>query len=222
MNYISNILETSPRLVNFMVFVFDFGSAITSFFLFNPVIYLIFLLVFFFVLVCYSVELMEFFISIKNNNFASFFTEFFLLPFPLFTLFLFYFLFLELVILCTILASIPAVKNKMIALYNDPLILKKRGYNMLSSSIKRTVSLGLPLAAGFVVAGDHASHVASVNAILENNNRIIKLYADTRDARLLNQLQKIPTDRISERAHNATIGFKNFLIEWSTGAKTKD
>ena len=170
----------------------------------------------------FTAEVFDFLILIKNKSFSHAFLEFFKLPVPVVALLLFYFFLFELVFFCTFLINIPIIKKKLIEKYKDPLIIKKRGYNTLSNSIRRTVILSLPLAAGILTVGYCVNHSVSVNAVIENNRRVMELYAHTRDKTVLRQMQKIPTGGFSERVYSVGGSFKDFFVSWGTGSRTKD
>lgn len=217
---LDNFIESRKKILNFLVFLFDNGSKLTSIILFSPFVYFTFMVLFFMIPVYYSIELMEFLISIKSIS--SIYLEFSKLPVVLQFLFVFYFLLMELVFFCTLLASFPCIKTMLIAKYNDDLIIKKRGYNMLRSSARRATTLGLPIAASVLAASDYASHSVSVKAILESNQKILELYAKTKDKKLLDSLQKIPTGGFTQKIHQVGAGFKEAVVSWTFGSKSKD
>lgn len=165
---IDNFLKRNEKLTNLVVLFFDFASKITHFFLFNFKGYFSLILVLFFVPIYYTEQFMEFLMLVVREplQFISCFTT---LPLVLSIVFIFLLLLIELVILCTFLSLIPTIKEKMIDKYKDPLIIKKRGYNMNTSSFARVATLGLPAAAAIVVAGDVSEHSITVNAIIKAN-----------------------------------------------------
>jgi len=179
------------------------------------------MLTLFFIPVAYSNEFMSFIMGVVQEPF-EFFSYFFNLPLILIILFLFYFFFTELVFFCTLLSTLPFIKEKMIEKYNDPLILKKRGYNTYSSTLRRMITLGVPIAAAIIVGGDTIQNSQSINAIIESNEKVWEHYRLTKDKRLLEHLQKIPTDRFTTKIQEVSVEVRDFFVKWAGGSSTKD
>jgi hypothetical protein len=171
--------------------------------------------------VAYSSELIEFLILIKQTS--QFIPHFLKLPLALKVLFLFYILFLEIIGFCTLLAHFPYIQQKMMVRHNNPKILKERGYNSPLNSLRRATVSGLPLAAAFLVAGDVAQHQISVENIRENNKQILEIYQETKNLKVLEKFQNIPTNSsFSEKIYRVAVNFKDLVIEWGSGSKTRD
>lgn len=134
----------------------------------------------------------------------------------------FIFFLIEIVFLCTILTFIPEIKEGMIDKYKDNSIIKKRGYNMWSSSIRRATITGIPLTAAILVTGDVTQHYNTIDAIKEHNKNVWDVYKQTKDKNVLSKLQNIPTEKISEKIHHASVKFYDAAITWASGSKTKD
>lgn len=90
----------------------------------------------------------------------------------------------------------------MIVKYNDLMIKKKRGYNMLASSLSRAVRFTLPAVIGIVVVGDVYMHQNTIEVILEFNRLILDNYDKTSDKKLLANLQQIPTGSMTIIIHS--------------------
>lgn len=166
-------------------------------------------------------EFMKFLLGIINEP-VHFSFHFKCLPIDLKILFSFYFFLLEIVFLCTFLSLMPPVKKGMIEKYKDNLILKKRGYNMWSSSIRRATTTGIPLSVAIVVTGDVTEHFNTLKAIKDHNQNVWEAYKLTKDKNVLKELQRIPTGGVSEKIHQASVKFYDTLITWNSGSKTKD
>lgn len=93
---------------------------------------------------------------------------------------------------------------------------------MNTSSLARVATLGLPAAAALVVAGDVSEHSITVNVILKANQVVWGASKETKDKKVLDKLQKIPTGSYSTKIHEATVNFVNTLVTWKFGSKTKD
>lgn len=129
-NFFTNFnifLERNKTIANIFVYLFDFLSRITHFFLFNLVGFSLFMLFLFVIPVAKSQDFIQFFMNLYCDPF-NFMSYFKLLSLDLKVLLSFYFFIIESVILCTILSVISVVKKGMVNKYNDKLILKKRGY----------------------------------------------------------------------------------------------
>ncbi len=168
-NRLNDFLKEKKKLTNGLLNIFDWSSQFTYLVLFNPLGYISFVLALFFIPVYYSKEVIDF-LSLLLKEPSNFILCFNNLPLTLKILFSFFFIILELVFLCTFLASIPLIKEKMVEKYKDNLILKKRKYNTLTSSLKRAATLGVPLTAAIVVTGDVSQHSITVGAILEKKS----------------------------------------------------
>lgn len=144
------------------------------------------------------------------------------LPIDLKILLSFYFFLIETVFLCTILSFIPVIKAEMIDKYKDNLILKKRGYNMWSSSIRRATTTGIPLTAAIFVTGDVTQHYNTIEAIKQENQNVWDAYKLTKDKSVLAKLQTIPTGGFSEKIHQASVKIYDTVVTWNFWSKTKD
>ena len=110
----------------------------------------------------------------------------------------------------------------MIEKYKDSLIKKKRGYNMSFSSLRRTTTLGLPVVAAVVITGEIVQHQTTIQAILETNRLVFKEYQRTNDKKVLEKLQKIPTNSITTRIHDLSVSLREGIVSWKSGSRTKD
>lgn len=171
---VNDYFVKNQKIGNFFFIMFDYGSKLTHFLLFDFRGYFVFMFLLFSIPVIYSLEFIEFFVLILNNSPILFCFQ--KLPVLLQIVFLFYFFFLELVFICTLLAMIPFIKEKMVNKYKNPEILKFRGYNTISNSLRRATTLGFPIIAATVVAGDVTQHNISVSAIHEGNRQILEIY----------------------------------------------
>lgn len=218
---LNTVLKKKKKLTSFLVGLFDIGSRITHLFLFNYLGYVIFLLLLFFIPVYYSEQFINFLIAmIKHpSNFSVCFAN---LPLLLKILLSFQFFILELVFLCTFLASIPLIQEQMIEKYQDPFILKKRGYNSVFSSLRRAASIGVPMTAAVIVAGDAYQHTTSVDAVLKINQTILEAYKENPNPEILKKMQEIPTGSFTTKVHKVTVSIFDTLAEWSFGSKKKN
>jgi hypothetical protein len=220
-NRLNDVLKKNTILTNMLVHFFDYASKFTHFFLFNFFGYIGSFLLLFFIPIYFTDEFINFFITIFHHpeNIILCFKN---LPFALQLVFLFYVFLLDLVFFCTFLASIPLIRIQMIEKYKDSLILKKRGYNMLSSSVRRATTLGIPLTAPVIIAGDVYQHSTSIDAILQSNQHVWDEFQRTGDRRILERLQKIPTGGVATRINEVTVRFLDTIVQWKSGSKTKD
>lgn len=172
-NKINNFIEKSKVIARLLTLTFDYVSQFTHFFLFNIIGFLSFMSLLFVIPVTHSQDFINFLINLSSNpfHFLSFFQ---LLPLGLKLVLSFYFFLIECVILCTFLSFLPIVKKEMVIKYCDENIIKKRGYNMWSSSLRRVTVSGVPLTAAIIVAGDVTSLDKQIQGILENNNKVWK------------------------------------------------
>ncbi len=214
-------LENHSRIGNAFVFFFDYFSKFTHFFLFNWIGFFSFTFLLFILPVAYSSEFIEFLIQIKESS--QLIPHFLKLPPALKFILLFYIFLLEIVGFCTFLAYLPFIQQKMIAKYRNPKILKERGYNSPLNSLRRATASGLPIAAAIIVAGDVTQHQISVETIRENNKQILEIYRETQNLKVLEKFQNIPTNSsFSEKIHRVAVNFKDLVIEWGSGSRTKD
>lgn len=214
-------IEKNKVIAQILASLFDFLSRITHFFLFNVLGFTCFMLFLFVVPVAHSEDFIQFLLNLYSNplNFLSCFKS---LPLGLKIIFSFYFFIIESVILCTLLSFIPVVKKHMVGKYNDEFIMKKRGYNMWSSSLRRATVSGIPLTAAIVVVGDVKSLSMQLEAIKENNEQVWESFRQTNDKALLDKLQKIPTGSFSEKIQTVSAKFYDTIITWGSGSRTKD
>lgn len=223
-NFLNNFnifFERNKGITKILSDLFDYLSQMTHFFLFNSIGFPLFMLLLFIVPVAHSEEFIKFLIDLYSNplNFLSCFKS---LPLGLKIILSFYFFIIESVILCTLLAFIPLVKKEMVSKYNDEFIIKKRGYNMWSSSLRRVIISGVPLSVAAVVAGDVTIVSMQIEAVQEHNQQVWETYRLTKDKAILNQLQKIPTGGFSERIHTVSAKFYDAVVTWGSGSRTKD
>lgn len=204
-----------------MVHIFDFASKFTHFFLFNVIVFTIFMLLLFIIPVSNYQDFMKFLIGIVQEP-LHFGHHFKILPIDLKLLFSFYFFLIEIVCLCTLLSFLPEIKTGMIEKYKDNSIIKKRGYDMWASSIRKKVATGIPLTAAIMVTGDVTQHYTTIEAIKEHNRVLLDAYKITKDPNILSKFQDIPTDQMSERIQQASVKIYDTLITWTSGSKTKN
>lgn len=110
----------------------------------------------------------------------------------------------------------------MVNKYNDEFSIKKRGYNMWSSSLRRATMSGVPLSVAIVVAGDVTSLSMQLDAIKQHNDQVWEAFQMTKDKTVLNQLQKNPTGSFSEKIHTVSAKFYDAIVTWGSGSRTKD
>lgn len=218
---LNDFLKKRKNLTKILIHLFDFASKFTHFFLFNVIGFTTLMLLLFIIPVANSQEFIKFLIGIIDDP-LHFGHHFNFLPIDLKILLSFYFFLIEIVFLCTLLSFLPKIKAGMIEKYKDNLIIKKRGYNMWSSSIRRATTTGIPLTAAIIVTGDVTQHYNAIEAIKDHNKNVWDAYRETKDKSILSKLQSIPTYRISEKIHQASVKFYDTVITWSYGSKTKD
>lgn len=222
-NFFNGFLEKNPKLLKFLVFLFDNLSKVTYFVLYNRFVFILTIIFLFYVPVIFSNEFINFLIIIYKTPILSY-QEFFKLPGALQLLIAYFILLLEIVFICTFLAVVPLIKQEMTNKYNDSLILKKRGYNMYSSTLRRATTLGFPLAAGIIVGGDVYMHQLNIEAIQKANDKVKvwEAYLETKDKRLLEHIQKIPTNSITTKIKEVGLDVSNKFVFWKSGSVTKD
>jgi len=93
---------------------------------------------------------------------------------------------------------------------------------MWSSSIRRATTAGIPITVAIVVTGDVAQHYNTIQAINDHNQKVWDAYAATKEKFVLSKLHSIPTERLSEKIHQASVKIYDAVITWSSGSKTKD
>lgn len=218
---VNNFLKKRKNLIKMLLYIFDFGSKLTHFFLFNVFGFTILMLLLFLIPVAKSEQFIKFLLAAINEP-LHFYLHFKLLPVDLKIILAFYFFLIEMVFLCTLLSFIPEIHLRMIDKYKDSSILKKRGYNMWSSSIRRVTTTGFPLTAAIIVTGDVTQHYNTIQAIKEQNQTVWDVYKATKDKSVLSKLQRIPTETYTEKIHQASVKIYDTLITWSSGSKTKD
>lgn len=179
------------------------------------------MLLLFIIPVANSQEFIKFLIGVINEP-LYFGHHFNFLPIDLKILLSFYFFLIEIVCLCTLLSFLPEIKAGMIDKYKDNSIIKKRGYNMWFSSIRRATTTGIPLTVAILVTGDVTQHYNAIEAIKEHNKNVWDAYRATKDKSVFSKLQSIPTERMSEKIHQASVKFYDTVITWSSGSRTKD
>lgn len=200
---------------------FYYGSKLTRFMFFNLAGFVSLNLALFFVPLSYSVEFINFLIQLLDQL-SNFFSYFKALPPLLKCLLLFYFLLLEIVWYCTVLSYVPFIKEKMIEKYKDPLILKKLGYNLNTSTLRRATMSGFSLAATAFVAGDAVKHMQTLEAISTANADVWKAYSVTKDKNLLTHLQKVPTQSVTSKMHEISGSLREYVLSWKSGSTTRD
>lgn len=216
---LNGFLKEKTKLTDGLVLVFDWGSKTTHFLLFHPLSYLSLLWFLFSLPVYYSIDFMNFLMLAVKGDWSL---AFMALPLALKVLFSFSFFLLELVCLCTFLASLPVVKEKMVEMYDDPLILKKRKYNRLGSSFRRALTLGMPLTAAIVVTGDLSNHLISRKAIQADRKNLAEVFVQTKNSKVLDQMPNFPSGGTSQRVHDVTVKAYDYFANWSWGSKTKN
>lgn len=218
---VNGFFKKRKNLTKILLYLFDFGSKFTHFFLFNVIGFTTFMLLLFIIPVVHCEQFIKFLTETIHQP-LHFFLHFKQLPPDVKILLGFYFFLIELVFLCTFLSFIPEIKSGMINKYEDDSILKKRGYTMWSSSLRRATITGVPLTAAVFVTGEVTQHSITIQAIQDQNSLVWDAYKTTKDKTVLSKLQKIPTGTFSEKIHQASVKVYDTLISWGSSSKTKD
>ena len=115
-------LKKRKNLTKNLVYVFDFASKFTHFFLFNVIGFTTLMLLLFIIPVANCQEFIKFLTGVINEP-LNLSLHFHFLPLDLQILLSFYFFLIEIVFLCTLLSFIPEIKAGMIDKYKDNLII---------------------------------------------------------------------------------------------------
>ena len=215
---VDNYLRINFKLGHLLFILFDFGSKVTRFIVFDLRGYIPVMLLIICVPVAYAEEFVNFLIALRTPE--NIFDCLKHLPLALKGVFFLYIFIFDLVFFCTFLACIPSIKEKMIEKYKNTEIMKIRGYNVAGATARTIMAnMGLPAVAAILMSGDVIQSQITTNAIIENNRMILETYPNP-DSQILERLQKIQTPSTSMKLHNVTVGIKDFLVNWEFGSKT--